>query len=223
MGITLVIRVFTDQPFQIGRVSFTGEQLNEIAELFPNFLSLSIEPIEGAIGIFAKSKDKNQPAKKLKVQTFEKTPTSVSVRFSVESDLTVSSGDLTRCIKAQLRREGIITDDRLLPLCCVLTAEQADAVLRSPTALEELRQLKRRKDWRAIYDKFVPIKEIPQNQPEIWNDAEILSEIGFACGKLAETSPNDIPRVEQHKENLSGSTEKISRRNGVYSETVCRS
>lgn len=56
-------------------------------------------------------------------------------------------------------------------------------------------------DWRGIYDKFAPIEQLAQKYPDDWNDAETLSTIGFACGKLAETSsiPREIFQDERRK------------------------
>src|SRR5581483_4234464 len=65
--------------------------------------------------------------------------------------------------------------------------------------LDQLKQLRTRNDWQAIYRRFAPVEEIPANYPELWSDASVLSEIGFACGKLAETTTNDLPRDEPRR------------------------
>ncbi len=59
------------------------------------------------------------------------------------------------------------------------------------TLLEQLATLKSKNAWLGIYNKFKPIVELPQNDL-IWNNPKVLSDIGFACTKLAETGP--IPR-----------------------------
>jgi hypothetical protein len=62
------------------------------------------------------------------------------------------------------------------------------------TALKnEIDILKRSNDWLSIYRKFEPLANLPQRQ-ELWTDAVILSDIGFACGKLAEVSREELPK-----------------------------
>ena len=65
---------------------------------------------------------------------------------------------------------------------------------------EQLKALKSKHDWLGIYREFQPITQLPQND-SIWNDSQILSDIGFACAKLAETGPKELLsfRNENHK------------------------
>ena len=59
------------------------------------------------------------------------------------------------------------------------------------TLREQLKALKSKHDWLGVYRKFQPITQLPQND-SIWNDSQILSDIGFACAKLAETGPKEL-------------------------------
>lgn len=68
------------------------------------------------------------------------------------------------------------------------------------TLTEQLKRLTSNNDWLGIYRKFQPITELSQNDL-IWNSPKVLSDIGFACAKLSETSsiPREIFRDEQAK------------------------
>ncbi|MCC7354214.1 MAG: hypothetical protein IT330_10690 [Anaerolineae bacterium] len=210
MGVTLLIRASSESLFQNGQAAWSGKWLDEITTLFPDFTSLSAESIDGAIGIYAKKEKSECPAKKLVVTSFRKTAAGVLVGFSTETEMAISSGELRKRAWIELKKAGLIEEGGLLPFCCVLSAQQIDAMLNSPsvvrggsqaTLLEELKQMQQRNDWRGIYDRFVPVEVIAQNQPTLWNDAEILGIIGFACGKLAETSgiPQEIFQDEKRK------------------------
>ena len=59
------------------------------------------------------------------------------------------------------------------------------------TLLEQIKELKSKRDWLGIYRKFQPVTELPQNDL-IWGNSKILSDIGFACAKLAETGSKEI-------------------------------
>ncbi|RKU26789.1 hypothetical protein C6499_12725 [Candidatus Poribacteria bacterium] len=67
--------------------------------------------------------------------------------------------------------------------------------------LEQLKALKSKHDWIGIYKKFQPITQLPQND-SIWNNSQILSDIGFACAKLAETGPKELSSFrDQNRKN----------------------
>ncbi len=71
------------------------------------------------------------------------------------------------------------------------------------TLIEQLKRLRSKNDWLGIYRQFQPITELPQNDL-IWNNSKILSDIGFACAKLAETGSNEILAVrdQNHRDNF---------------------
>ena len=74
---------------------------------------------------------------------------------------------------------------------------------------DEINALKNRHDWEGIYNKFSPLDRLSQQQ--IWTNTTILSEIGYACGKLAEVSVEDIPRKEPDKTAFLNSKAKYRR------------
>ena len=61
------------------------------------------------------------------------------------------------------------------------------------TLLEKIKGLKEENDWLGIYNIFPPIADLPQDNL-IWKNHRVLNEIGYTCGKLAETSsiPQEI-------------------------------
>ena len=71
------------------------------------------------------------------------------------------------------------------------------------TLIEQLKKLKSKNDWLGIHRKFQPITELPQNDL-IWSNSKILSDIGFACAKLAETGSREIlaARDQNQKDNF---------------------
>ena len=199
--VTIVTRA-DDSRFQQGQITYQGKYLDEIVALFPNFPDLTLDSIEDVIGVYWKKEENIRKAKKLRVSSFDRTDTQVIIRFSVVADLNITSGDFYKRIRGQMIGAGAIGQGAYLPFCCVLDNEQMKAVMKLPnpgesTLKNEINLLKIRSDWSGIYDKFSPLDSLSQRP--IWTDAEILSEIGFACGKLAEVSVEDIPRKEPEK------------------------
>ena len=61
-----------------------------------------------------------------------------------------------------------------------------------------IKELRRSNNWHGIYNEiFASIENL--HRSELWEDAKILSDIGFACGMLAKVSANDIPKQEPEK------------------------
>ncbi|PWH18561.1 MAG: hypothetical protein DDG58_06315 [Ardenticatenia bacterium] len=203
MGTTLLILVFDDVPFRKGSVSFSGTSLDNIKAIFPDFLTLDPESIENAIGVFVKRDYHDLPAKRLKVHTLKKSSSSALIGFTVETELPISSGEVLKRARGQLIRCGLLKQSQYLPLCCLLNAEQAAVLLTSPSSdlRNDLSALLQRNNWQGIYQRFAPVGQVAEHHPEIWNDPETLSTVGFACSKLSEVSgiPPEIFRDESEK------------------------
>ncbi|MEG4282354.1 hypothetical protein QUB68_04440 [Microcoleus sp. A006_D1] len=211
--VTIITRA-DESRFQQGQITYEGKYLDEIVGLFPNFPDLTLESIEDVIGIYSKKEDNIRKAKKLRVSSFNKTATQVIIRFSVVAELNISSEDFNKRVRGQMIRAGAIAQNAFLPFCCLLDCEQMEAVMKLPnpgesTMKDEINAFKNRNDWEGVHNKFSPIENLSQHP--IWTDATILSEIGFACGKLAQVSVEDIPRKEPEKTAFLNSKNKFRR------------
>ncbi|MEG3849307.1 hypothetical protein QT971_18280 [Microcoleus sp. herbarium19] len=199
--VTIITRA-DDSRFQQGQITYQGRYLDEIVALFPNFPAITLDSIEDVIGIYWKKEENIRKAKQLRVSSFYRTDTQVIIRFSVVADLNITSGDFYKRLRGQMIGAGALEKGAYLPFCCVLDNDQIRAVMKPPnsgdsTLKNDINLLKNRSDWGGIYNKFSPLDSLSQHS--IWTDAEILSEVGFACGKLAEVSVEDIPRKEPEK------------------------
>lgn len=207
----LLIRFFDDQSITSGVIEFQKNFLSEIKEFYPSINELSANLIAGAIGVLAKKASDSEPARQLNIRSFVYSPTKLRIEFVVDSQLKITSGSFKKRTWAVLAGAGLAKKDQFLPLCVVLTSEQFDAINNPPQKsprkvddplLQELLQMKKEGQWLSIMNKFSPIDSLSKNHPRVWNDAKLVSEIGFALGKLAETSPRDIPRDEPARTNF---------------------
>lgn len=203
MGTTLLVLAFDDEPFRKGSISFCSKYLDDITGLFPEFLALRPESIENAIGVFARRSYHDRLAKRLKIHTLERSSSSVLIGFTIETELPISSGEVIKRVRVQLTQCGLLKQGQLLPLCCLLSTEQAAAILKSSSSplKNELEAMMRQNNWQGIYQRFAPIERIAERHPEVWNDPKILGTVGFACSKLSEVStiPSEIFRDEREK------------------------
>ena len=89
------------------------------------------------------------------------------------------------------------------------------------TLKEQIDKFKKDNDWLGIYRLFQPITDVSQNNL-IWNNAEILNEIGYACAKLSETSgiPYEIHRNRKAKDEFL-KTQKVYREHAEQIRKRC--
>ena len=96
--VTIITRA-NESLFQQGQITYQGRSLDEIVALFPNFLDLTLDSIEDVIGIYSKKEDNIRKAKQLRVSSLDKTATQIIIRFSIVSDLNISSGDFYKRLR----------------------------------------------------------------------------------------------------------------------------
>jgi len=159
--VVTIITWANESLFQQGQITYQGRSLDEIVALFPNFLDLTLDSIEDVIGIYSKKEDNIRKAKQLRVSSLDKTATQIIIRFSIVSDLNISSGDFYKRLRAQMIGEGAIEQGAYLPFCCVLDSEQMRAVMKltkpgNSTLKNEINLLTSRSDWGGIYITSFP-------------------------------------------------------------------
>jgi len=197
MSYSLVLRIFDDNPIQRGDFYCSQNFLQEIKDNFPIVTSLTTEQIESTVLIYAKPIYYNKPAKKASISSFEINDSFLRIGFSSVEDIDFTSDDIRRKLYTRLNSEHILKNIKFLPVCCVLNEEQTAFIFQKKSVVhqklsDEIEELKQNNDWQGIYNKVKPIEELP-NKKDIWNDQEILNSIGFASGKLAETT--EIPKT----------------------------
>jgi tetratricopeptide (TPR) repeat protein len=202
--VSILIRA-DEAMFQSGIIKYAGNYLDEIQTLFPELSSLKFESIRSAIGIYSRKNDKARFAQKINVISFTSTPSEVKITFSVVGELPISSENIYKRVWGKLRQSGVIETGSRLPFCCLLTDEEMTEIIQPKsvavlTQEEEMKQLKEKNNWMGIYEKFAPIEKL-RDRPE-WNQPQILSEISFACGKLAQVSLGEIPKNNPEKDRV---------------------
>lgn len=210
MKFHLLILFFKEDDSQQGTVSWTGKWLEQIVSLFPALKTIPLSDIDSATGIAATKAGDYSQAQLLSLKSLDRTNDRITISFQIASKLQHTSGDLRKKVWAILKKTGTIDKSKFLPLCCLLTQEQREELLRTAQKShnkinkdlsEELKTLESQNDWLAIYSKFSPLDSLHHRAPEVWNDSDLLNKIGFAIGKLAETSgiPRDIFKDEGEK------------------------
>lgn len=205
MGKSIFFIAFEETTYQRGQTGLNNFDFSKIQSLFPEIGQLQLSEIDGMIGVFARGTENEKKGLSFKVTEFRVAAASMRLCFSLQGEMDLSSGELKRRARAILQATGRWDGQGYLPRLCLFTEAQTDQLLHHPPEekKDRLEMMKQANDWLGIYQLYSPIEQLP-HKPEIWNDSEKLSSIGFACGKLAETSeiPRDIFQDETKKRNF---------------------
>lgn len=201
---TIVLKIFDDTQIQKGEIYCSLKFFQEIIENFPIINSITLPEIKDAFLIYARSIDYHKPAKNIEIKSIEKNPKFLRVSFKNNVDIDLTTDYIRRRLYQRLNQEHILKNIKNLPICCILTEEQRAFVFQKKSEfqgnfIEELKKLEQNNDWLGIYKSYKAISDKYRIE-EIWKDVELLSMLGFAVGKLAETS--EIPRTIFRDEDL---------------------
>lgn len=196
---SLILVAFDDTPYQKGFIQISQKYYEEAKRLFPEISQLQLSDISQAIGIWGPSKLGHKKALQLKVKEIFQNPNSLQIKFEKTGEVPLTSQEIKLRARSVMRKSTSWNENGFLPLVCVFTSEQIGQILDDRTS--RVKELFSENNWAGIYELYQPIKDLPQ-KPEIWNNAEILSSIGFACGKLSEvgTLPVEISKDKKKKE-----------------------
>jgi len=197
MAFSLVLKIFDETPIQKSEFYCSQNFLQEVKDNFPSITSLTLQQIEMIVLIYGKRIDYHKPAKKVTINSYTINDSFLKIGFAINEDLGLTSDDIRKRLYRRLNDEHILKNIKQLPVCCILNEEQASFIFQKKSniqlkLIEEIRNQDQNNDWQGIYNKIKPIEELP-NKEYLWNDLEILNRIGFATGKLSETT--EIPRT----------------------------
>ncbi len=195
---SLIIIAFDESPYQKGFIHIGQKYYEDIKKVFPEIIQLQPGDIAQAIGVWGPSMLDQYQALQLNVKEIYHNPNSLQIKIETTGQISLTSREVKSRARNLIKKSTSWDGNGFLPMVCVLTSEQFNQILDNPAS--KLKDLFTTNNWTGIYELYQPIKNLPQ-RPEIWNNAEILSSIGFACEKLSEVGalPDEILRDENKK------------------------
>lgn len=208
MNVALVLVAFDEKPYLNGYLKVGQKYLNDVTQFFPQIASLQIDSVTDMIGIYGPAGFDQKKAVRLKLTKIQQTNDQIQLWFTRLQETNLTSQEIKTRLRKWMRNAHSWDGKGFLPMIFVLPAEQLDSILHQHNhdihgIKEKIKNLKQKYDWEGIYKLVEPFENLP-NQPELWNDAEVLSELGFACSKLSELSKIelDMLRDEQKKKQI---------------------
>ena len=208
MSFSLILIAFDENPYINGYLRVSQKYYTDVNHFFPQIKNLDIADITELVGVYAPSRFDTSKAIGLQLTKIRHNQNQTELWFKRLQETNLTSQEIKTRLRKWMRDAHSWDGKGFLPMICVLPAEQLDSILHQHNHVihgikEKIKNLKQKNDWEGIYKLVEPIENLP-NQTELWNDAEILNELGFACSKLSELSKIELEmlRDEQKKKQI---------------------
>lgn len=189
----LYVAFFNEDFFSKGHFYLSGQYLDPVKLVFPDYQRLKEEQVEGCISFFKGRKNRQKNCYALKVKNIIANNELFSFDFDIEKELDISSESIDESIyRFALKSNWINHITPHHPLACLLQKSDFDMIrkgnqsaMKASRYCKKLDHLKKKSDWAGIVKLFDPLEKVQQNE-ELWNNANDLYNLAFACSKLGE-------------------------------------
>ncbi len=201
------MKLFNIEEFSSGKFYRKGEKyFSPIKDMFNDISKVTVEDIDDAFVIYASNTLKTTQAVRVSISAINVIEDSIRIYFNPRDNLDFTCEDLQKSTYALLKTKGLLTkDNNNTPLLLLLNEEDMDFINRKLTSnktskninnLEGLDSAFNANDWNKVVSFFGDISELPESNPQVWNDGTIISKLAFAASKVAvlSTIPRDIKK-----------------------------
>lgn len=183
---TLVIGFFREEDVRKGYAYYRGKYYESIKNLIDPEIVISSSDND-AIGYVMGKDFSDEQCYSLHICDIKYKEDVMVIEYIVNGRLGFDS----HFIKRSLR--NLIPGDKLcngfVPVCSIVETAALSRLINEETALERVKPLKKRNDWKGIYDLFSPVEDLPE-KPNLWENIGVVSQLSFATAKLSEVYVN---------------------------------
>ena len=191
-----LVTTFFDPGFKGKTYKLSGRYFEHFTKAFPGYKKM-LEKQKECIAFFAGRENENAHAYSIKIEKTDIFDDRVLFELGDSKKLDITS----RYVSKQLKKISDIyktSDERGLPPVVYILPEKEDIAAAAQRQIK-IEELMSRKEYNAVCMMFAPLSEADQN-PYIWNDADILYDLGMSCSKMAVsllTPAKDVKELEK--------------------------
>lgn len=201
----LFVGFFDEAQLAAKKCRLTGSYFENVKRVFPDYARLHGADIKGCIGFFKTKATGEKPSYALSVGRIEAKEGYISFPFEVDQVLDILSGTLSRSIyKHAIKEDWITKENKFCPNICIVDKETFDLIRKGTSNVRKMSSQSARQDvlksennWAEMCALCEPLEGIHTRQG-LWDNADELYQLGFACSKLGEPQNG----MEQHKSHL---------------------
>lgn len=181
-----------------------GQNFEFFKSVFPDYLELNRVEVKGCIGFLKGKAYGSKNCYVLNINNVRASNTSLSFDYYADRELNVTSEFINKSLyKFAIQSDWINKENGFYPRLCILEKTDFDSVRKGTPNIRKLSsnsviidELKSKREWELICNLYEPLEKVPE-RGAVWNDANELYELAFACSKLGEPK-NKMERDKEH-------------------------
>ena len=201
----LYIKFFNKDDVNRKSCYFSGKYYDDIYNIFGNMVNIKNDEIENCIGYFIGEENQEISSIALKITNYTVLNNKISFDFLIEGETGIKSKIINNNLFKLAKKESWCNQDqKYTPSLFYLEKAIFDEIRKNAQStskfandMAKISDLKSKNNWIGIVDMYQPISEIELKFPDVWGNEDILGELAFAFGKLAELK-NGLERDKNH-------------------------
>lgn len=209
----IYVGFFNDDEIRRKSKFISKEKIETIKSVFNDFSNFNELEIDGAIGYFLGKNNQDKPSFIMDIKAIRESEENTTIEFDINMELDISSGRIGKEIYKTARKMGWVDKKTgYTPLLLIMNKQDFDSIRKGSPNVKKLsntmakaHELRTKNDWEGICQLYSPLEEIANNI-DLWNNADELYGVGFACSKLGEPengkerNATHLKYVEEHRE-----------------------
>lgn len=183
---TLVVGFFREEDVRKGYAYYRGKYRDAILNLIDPQLVIKYSEND-AVGYVIGKDYADEQCYSLHICDIRYDDDVIMLEYIVKGRLGFDSRFITGTLRRMIPEEKLCNG--FLPVCSIVETSALTKLINEETALSRVKPLRKRNDWKGIYDLFSPVSELP-NKPNLWDNIAVVSQLSFATAKLSEVYVN---------------------------------
>lgn len=204
----LYVAFFLEDALERKKYFLRGNNFESIKRAFPNFMELNDAVVEGCIGYIRGKNFADQNCFLLDVKKLIINDIELIFDFEIEKELSITNGTINNSLyRLAHRKDWVDAETGYMPLVCLMKKTDFDAVRKVTPNIRKIsnntakiEEMRGNNNWQGIVQLYEPLEKAHENS-ELWDNADDLYDLAFACSKLGEPR-NGQEKDRQHLEEV---------------------
>ncbi len=204
----LYVAFFDDMHLARKRYFLSGHYYEPVKTTFPKVMDLDSAAITDCIAYIKNKESGDKNCYAINIRNVHVDENFLSFDFDIMDELNTSNEKINKSLYRFARRlNWVDKETQFFPLLCLMDKRDFDTVRKgTPNARKissnsaKIEKYRMSNKWQSICNLYEPLDKAHENS-ELWNNADDLYDLAFACSKLGEPR-NGKERDSKHLEEV---------------------
>lgn len=204
----LYVAFFDDMHLARKRYFLSGNYYEPVKTTFPEVMDLDSAAIKDCIAYIKNRESGDKNCYAINIRNLHADENTLSFDFDLIDELNTTNEKINKSLYKFARRlDWVDKQTQFFPLLCLMDKRDFDTVRKGiPNARKissnsaKIEEYKMSNKWQGICNLYEPLDRAHENS-ELWNNADDLYDLAFACSKLGEPR-NGKERDSKHLEEV---------------------